>query len=418
MDLAAIERELAGCGCGKGHRFATKTVEIGPGAAGDFGGLLAAAGFPRRLSVTADRHTLDAAGEAVASLERAGFSVGLTAFSDLTCADAAAAERVRADAAAFGAQAFVSVGTGSLNDVCRWNAARAGLPLALFATAPSMDGFASVIAPITQNGFKRSLPAKAPEVVAADTAVLAAAPAELKSAGLGDLLGKYTALADWRVSHLLTGEAYCPRVAALTERSVARAVELAGGDVSSPEYAAALMEALVISGLAMQLWGNSRPASGAEHHLSHFWEMQGALVGLPEVRHGRAVGAAAGIVAGVYGRLAEAGSVTEARKAIDAAELRAVFGPLAEDVIRENTPDPMDDVPPGAAEAHWDEIRAELRRVPAADEIRALLRRAGGADTAAACGISDERAAAALTYGIFVRRRMTVLRLARSLRTN
>jgi glycerol-1-phosphate dehydrogenase [NAD(P)+] len=83
-----------------------------------------------------------------------------------------------------------------------------------------MDGFASNSAPITKNNFKVSYPAVQPQVIIADTAVLAAAPAVLKSAGFGDMVAKYIALADWRIAALTVGEYYCDRIAAVSAIAV------------------------------------------------------------------------------------------------------------------------------------------------------------------------------------------------------
>jgi glycerol-1-phosphate dehydrogenase [NAD(P)+] len=107
------------------------------------------------------------------------------------------------------ASSILAVGAGSINALCKLAADRAGKPYAIFATAPSMDGFASASASVYENGFKLTFGALPPRMILADTEVLAAAPAYLKAAGFGDLLGKYTALADWRISHLVTGEYYC-----------------------------------------------------------------------------------------------------------------------------------------------------------------------------------------------------------------
>ena len=76
-----------------------------------------------------------------------------------------------------------------------------------------MDGFASYNAPLTDANFKITYSAKAPEVIIADTKILAASPAELKSAGFGDMIGKYVGLIDWQVSSLVSGEYYCEKVA-------------------------------------------------------------------------------------------------------------------------------------------------------------------------------------------------------------
>lgn len=412
IDLKSLSRELEGCPCGRPHNFDIRAVEIFPGALSQLGSILEREGFPKKLSVTADKNTLSASEGILEILKERGFEVTLTLFEDLRISDLATAELVGADVESSGCEAMLSVGTGSLNDVCRWNAARLGLPFAIFATAPSMDGFASGVAPITVNGFKRTFPAKAPEVIVGDTDILAKSPAELKAAGLGDLLGKYTAHADWVISAGLTGEYYCEKVASLTMESVERAAELAkSGDTSSPEFAGALMEALVISGLAMQLCGNSRPASGAEHHLAHFWEMQYELMGLPPVFHGKKVGVAAGIVADIYRGLAEEESYAECRRPFDTEAVSAAYGPLWEEAVKENVPDPLDGVPCGAIEKNSETVRAALRSVPSGDEIRALLRACGGADTCEACGISRELMLGAVRFGKYVRRRLTAMKL-------
>ena len=207
------------------------------------------------------------------------------------------------------AELILSAGTGSLNDVCRYASFRLNKPFAIFATAPSMDGFLSGQAPLTVDGFKTTLEAKPPEVLLADVDVLAASPAALKAAGLGDLLGKYTALADWRISSLLTGEAFCPEIARLTREAVGKAVRpiREGADPArDADYALALMEALTLSGLMIYLAGSSRPASGAEHHISHLWEMLYAARGLAPLYHGTKVGVAAAIVSDIYYKATEA----------------------------------------------------------------------------------------------------------------
>ncbi|MBR6772814.1 MAG: sn-glycerol-1-phosphate dehydrogenase [Clostridia bacterium] len=412
IDLAKIAESLESCPCGKEHRFDVKAVEIFSGATDKLGEILSAHNIPKRLGVVADKNTLSAANGVLEALSDAGFEVSLTLFDDLRISDEAAAERVREDITKNSCKAVLSVGTGSLNDICRWNAAKLDLPFAIFATAPSMDGFASSVAPITVNGFKRTYPAKAPEVIVADTRVLAASPAELKAAGLGDLLGKYTAHADWVVSSALTGEYYCENVARLTLDSVGRAAVLAKeGDNTSEEYAGALMEALVISGLAMQLCGNSRPASGAEHHLAHFWEMQYELLGLPPVFHGKKVGVAAGLVADIYRGLANYPDYSEHRSDFDEEAVSNAYGVLWKEAAQENFPNPLDEVPENAIEKNEALIRKVLSSVPSGDEIRALISAAGGAATCLECGISEELRTGAIKFGKYVRRRLTCMKL-------
>ena len=112
---------------------------------------------------------------------------------------------------------MLSVGTGSVNDPCRLAAANQNKKLCIFATAPSMDGFASYSSPIVKDGFKSSYAAKSPEVIIGDTKILANAPTYLKSAGFGDMVAKYIGLVDWKISSILTDELYCENVAELTK---------------------------------------------------------------------------------------------------------------------------------------------------------------------------------------------------------
>ena len=142
-------------------------------------------------------------------------------------------------------------------------------------TAASVDGFVSNVAAMTWKGLKKTVPAVPPVAVFADTRIFADAPARLTASGVSDLLGKYICLADWKIAHLLTGEYICDRIVELEEKALRTVVsslrEIAQGEGNGCEE---LMYALILSGLAMQMVGNSRPASCAEHHLSHLWEME------------------------------------------------------------------------------------------------------------------------------------------------
>ncbi|MBQ5796228.1 MAG: iron-containing alcohol dehydrogenase, partial [Kiritimatiellae bacterium] len=207
-------------------------------------------------------------------------------------------------------------------------------------------------------------------------------------------------------------EYYCDQIASLTRSAVDDAAELARrSDSQSPEFAASLMEALVLSGLAMLLSGCTRPASGAEHHIAHFWEMQYALMGRPQVFHGKKVGIAAGLVADVYNKLATYDSVHELRRDIDWDTLAPIYGSLLDECRIENTPNPVDQIVPGSVEANWDTLRAALARVPSGDEIRDLIRKTGGAATCAEADIPLHLEEQGLRYGRYARFRMTMMRV-------
>ena len=118
----------------------------------------------------------------------------------------------------------IAVGTGSVNDICRVASFNRGKQFAIFATAPSMDGFASDSAPIVENNFKTSILCEQPAVILADTKILAAAPAELKAAGYGDMVAKYIGIVDWQIARLLIDEYYCPAIAEITMRGTKRII--------------------------------------------------------------------------------------------------------------------------------------------------------------------------------------------------
>ena len=170
---------------------------------------------------------------------------------------------------------ILAVGTGTIHDISRYIAYQYRIPFISVPTAASMDGFVSTVAAMTWNGLKKSVPAAAPICVYADTNIFAKAPKRLNISGASDLLGKYICLADWKIAHLLTGEYYCDSVAEMEVKALksVRGVlrDIPEGDEEACEK---LMYALILSGLAMQMTGNSRPASCAEHHMSHLWEME------------------------------------------------------------------------------------------------------------------------------------------------
>lgn len=199
---------------------------------------------------------------------------------------------------------LVAIGSGTLNDLTRFVSSRTGIPYYIVATAPSMDGYASSVAPMIINQMKVTVEACGAAAILGDPAVLSASPAIMLAAGLGDILGKYSAICDWRMGALVTDEYYCEDIA----RQVLETVESCrrqSHNLGRHEPAAAriIMEGLILSGIYMSQVGNSRPASGAEHHLSHFWEMSLLRQGKPPVLHGSKVGLASIMICSLYRHL-------------------------------------------------------------------------------------------------------------------
>ncbi|WP_052712255.1 sn-glycerol-1-phosphate dehydrogenase [Domibacillus indicus] len=197
--------------------------------------------------------------------------------------------------------ALLAVGAGTIHDIARFCSDKTRIPFVSIPTAPSVDGFTSVGAPLIIRGRKTTLKAVCPQALFADVGVLTAAPAEMIAAGFGDMLAKFTSLADWRFGHLTAGEPYSEEAAAITETALRKCVSHVEQIAAKEEEGIrVLMDALIESGQAMLLFGQSHPASGAEHHLSHFWEMDFIEKGRAQILHGAKVAAATVLIANVY----------------------------------------------------------------------------------------------------------------------
>ena len=411
LNFRALIDSFRDCGCGMDHRCGIHDIRIGSGLVTQVGEILRENGFPRRLLLIGDRDTLAAAAGLEESLT--GFEVTRHCYDTLRVATMDDVRLVedyldRVDA-------VVAVGAGSIHDPSRLACARRNKPLCLFATAPSMDGFASYNAPIVDGGFKTTHAAKCPEVIIADTKILAAAPKALKSAGFGDMISKYIALIDWQVSHLVTGEAYCPRVAELTRTAVDRLMTMADRvTLEDEETAAAVLESLLMTGIAMSFTRTSRPGSGTEHILAHYWECIELLEGKIPNFHGEDVGVATLLTLREYEALAGRETVTAHPEVNDWDAVYRAYGPLAGDVRQLNTPDTITDgIDPRVIEEKWPEIRAIVRSVPDYDACYRAMKAAGCKTTIAEIGKDPAFVAESLLYHPYMRRRLSLRRLAR-----
>lgn len=411
LNFRALIDSFRDCGCGMDHRCGIHDIRIGSGLVTQAGEILRENGFPRRLLLIGDRDTLAAAAGLEESLT--GFEVTRHCYDTLRVATMDDVRLVedyldRVDA-------VVAVGTGSIHDPSRLACARRNKPLCLFATAPSMDGFASYNAPIVDGGFKTTHAAKCPEVIIADTKILAAAPKALKSAGFGDMISKYIALIDWQVSHLVTGETYCPRVAELTRTAADRLMTMADRvTLEDEETAAAVLESLLMTGIAMSFTRTSRPGSGTEHILAHYWECIELLEGKIPNFHGEDVGVATLLTLREYEDLASRETVTAHPEVNDWDAVYRAYGPLAGDVRQLNTPDTITDgIDPRVIEEKWPEIRAIVRSVPDYDACYRAMKAAGCKTTIAEIGKDPAFVAESLLYHPYMRRRLSLRRVAR-----
>ncbi|HEY1406566.1 MAG TPA: sn-glycerol-1-phosphate dehydrogenase [Spirochaetota bacterium] len=290
-----------GCPCGKDHLQGVDRLEYGFDCIEKLPQIIEQHAH-RRITVVADRMTAMVFGlRCVHLLERSGFDVRSFVFDD---------EFLIPDEQAIGrlvtgidpaTSILIAVGSGTINDLTRYVSFRIGIPYIIVATAPSMDGYLSSLSPLIVDRIKKTYSAAFPVAVVADLRVLTEAPPAMIKAGFGDIVGKITSLADWSMSHNVAGGYYCENIAALTREALnlcLRSAEgISRGDAEAVEN---LMDALLASGLAMGYAGNSQPASGAEHHLAHFWDMDAISHGRRYPLHGESVGVASVVVAELY----------------------------------------------------------------------------------------------------------------------
>ncbi len=394
----------------------TRSVVVAPGLSDDPASLVADLRLGRRLAVVSDAITHDVLG---ARVERA-----LTGIAEVTGLVLPA--RVHADMAAVEevgracrlADALIAVGSGTLNDLCKYAAACEGKPYAVFGTAPSMNGYTSVSAAITVEGLKRSLPAAAAQGVFLDLDVLARAPVRLIRAGLGDSLCRPTAQADWLLAHLLHGQPYREApFALLTEDEPVLLHEPEALVAGDREAIARLARILVLSGFGMTICGGSYPASQGEHLISHYVDMRGPA-GAPESLHGEHIGVATLTMARLQERVLAGAPPRLGPTRVNEAAVVRHFGPelgracWTELSSKRHDRDTADRLSARLA-AGWDVWRARLAGVlrPAA-ELEGVLRRAGAPTLPEELGWSRAYYREAVSHARLIRSRFTFLDLA------
>ena len=384
-----------------------------------------------KLFLVADPNTYKAQGEAVAeALKAQGFDVKqILLTSPEVIADG---EHVFAVMRALdrNERTFVAVGSGTITDITRFVSHRTRSQFISVPTAPSVDGFTSIGAPMIIEGVKKTVYCHAPTAIFGDIRTLCAAPQAMIAAGFGDMLGKYTSIADWRLGRLLWDEPYDESIAQRTLDAVQQCADnTAGIGKAQPEAVRALFDALVESGYCMLDFGQSRPASGAEHHYSHFWEMKLLREGRPAILHGAKVGVATVLVAGLYDRVrslsrAEVADLLEGSTLPDRTKeleiIRAAYGSEADEVSRDQarfldlTANEYDALKRRILD-NWDAVQAIAAQVPPADEVARLLETAGGPSRVDQIGISAEERDMAIADAHYLRDRFTVRKLSRML---
>lgn len=422
-EMAGISIE---CSCGHVHKVEIKNIKIGSGAVRELNNILSQS-KGRQVFIVEDINTYEAAGRTVENNLRKNFKLKRYIFNeDHLVPDEKALGRLLIEMPQDTA-VILGIGSGTINDICRFLSCRVHIPYIIVCTAPSMDGYASVVSPLIVNGVKTTYNAVYPDVIIADIDIMKEAPLNMLHAGLGDILGKYTALADWHISEILNGEYFCSTIEDLTLKAVDKCIKTSTNiSIRDQRAVETITEALILSGLAIGMTGTSRPASGEEHHLSHCWD----TIFMNEGRtakwlHGNNVGVGVGIIIEAYkytGRL-------DIQKIYNSGEyayfdrnrwinnLSKVYGRCTNDIVKFKEDSISFNRKDREAKMKnilekWEDIKKICNSfLPEAEEVRCTLRKAGAVYSPKDLGIDRELFKKSFVAAKDIRSRYGILQL-------
>ncbi len=399
------------CVCGKEHTPSTEFCIIEPGCMKKLNEYLREFGFEENVAAIYDENTYKACGDRLPDVYKEVILSPANLHADNHGVELALAEIPEES------KCLIAVGSGTIHDITRYCAYNMGIPFVSCPTAASVDGFCSSVAAMTWNGFKKTLTATSPDIVIADLDIISKAPIRLTKSGFGDMVGKYIALAEWKLSNVLTGEHLCPQIYNMTKEATDKVVKsskgILDGDISSYEN---LMYGLLLSGLAMQLLGNSRCASGAEHHISHLIEMEPTgLNAHSDALHGEKVGVATLIVCKEYHSLKNnLASICADYKTASDDYIKDFFGEkLYKSIIDENKEDSAKLITAEKINKNKNQIIDIINDIPEYDELYKLFEQVGAKLCLEDIGVSQSETAKILEYSPLVRNRVTLMRLRR-----
>ena len=377
MDINKILSGVA-CECGKHHACSIEKVYIEKGATARLGELCEKY---NNIIVVADENTYAAGGKKVEEA-LADKSLNKVIFDGKTVLipDERAIEQVNERLG--NSEMIIALGSGVIQDLCKYVSHFSGIPYIDVATAPSMDGYASDGAAMILKGMKETVKAGLPIAIVCDVDILKNAPLEMIKAGYGDIIGKYSALCDWRLANIVNGEYLCEYIYKTTADMIEKTLSLAKGLLQRDEESvAALMEALVVVGIMMSFAGSSRPASGSEHHLSHFFEIVGIVRGEDYFPHGIDVAYSTVVTASIREELMET-PFPKKKFSLTREEyvekMKKIYGPVADGCIA--LQDKVGNYATDKTEIYLKaepEIKRLFKSTPTSWEIEGMLRLVG-----------------------------------------
>ena len=385
-------------------------------------------GLGTRCVLVCDNNTYEIAGRRVeAALRADGFAVTLCRVvreGKMVPDETAVGEVVLSLAP--DTEFLVAVGSGSVTDITRVTAKASKLPFVSVGTAPSMDGYTSVVAPLIFRGAKIHRKANCPEIIVCDLDIMSRAPEGMFISGVGDVLGKFIAKADWVLGSIINDEVCCPTCCGMVLDAVNRLLDnIPAIRARTIEGTRILIEALLLAGLTIMIVGHTRAVASVEHNIGHYWDMRMLRKGLPEPTHGTAVGIATRLIWPIFEAFADADpekfDIEKAKKNLPTREVRekwmrfAYGDAIAEEIMAENPGDFLTEEKlvrrVERAKSRFAEIRAELKTLPSFERIDSVMRELGSPLTPAEIGIDADALHTSLRCAKDYRERYTLFKL-------
>lgn len=412
------------CDCGRTHYAPIKVVNISSGALNSLPGCVRNFGYEHPY-ILCDKTTYEIAGGRCEALLRGGGIEPVTLiirhmdFDEATLGEIVINKPDNCDL-------MIGIGTGSITDILRFASFKLGLPCFTIPTAAPMDGFSASVGIMNVNNLKATMPAHSTEVIIGDTDILKNAPYRMTAAGFADLIAKVNSLNDWRLGALINGDHYCKSIDKMVSDYVEDVISKTGRlKARNPEAIGDVMSALLLTGASISLYGSSRPISGAEHHMSHYWEVLGDRRGQPYAMHGEqvAVGTvmALMLIEELKGIEPDFNRARKAAEAYDAqvwrSQIRRAYGSAADAIIEleetsgknsaEGRLKRLDII-----EANWGRIKELLGSMYTAEAIRDVLCEVGCPCDPKDIGITEDILRDTFMYCKETRARYTVYQLA------
>lgn len=197
-------------------------------------------------------------------------------------------------------EVIIGIGGGKVLDVSKYAAHIAKVPYVCLPTTLSNDSIASPFSVLdVRDQVRRTLKGTTPLAIIVDTQVIASAPASQTKSGIGDTISKYTSLYDYKLDAVHSKKTINSFAYMISDMAFDLILNVENKNIKNNEFIKVLAQALVMGGLAMEISGNSRPCSGAEHLFAHSLEENYPQI---KISHGMAVALGAYVATILQGR--------------------------------------------------------------------------------------------------------------------